>query len=82
MSEALSENSQKVLDLIEKLSILELSQLVKTLQDKYDITPISVAAAPITASAADAAPVEEKSSYNLVLQSAGEKKIAVIKKFR
>ena len=82
MSEALSENSQKVLDLIEKLSILELSQLVKTLQDKYDITPISVAAAPITASAADAAPVEEKSSYNLVLQSAGEKKIAVIKAVR
>ena len=63
---------------IEKLSALELSELVKALEEKFGIS----AAMPVAAAGADAAPVEEKTAWNVFLKSAGEQKINVIKVIR
>jgi len=67
---------------IEKLSVLELSKLVKALENRLGVTaaaPVAVAAA---APAAAAAPVEEKTEFDVVLMAAGPNKIAVIKEVR
>ena len=76
-----------VLESIDTWTVLDLSRLVKGLQDKYGIT--SVAAAPVAVaaggSAAGAAPAvveEEKTEFDVVLASAGEKKIQTIKVVR
>jgi large subunit ribosomal protein L7/L12 len=83
----LSANLQKIVDEIEKLSILEVSDLVKALEDKFGVSaqaPVAVAAAPGAAAAgeAGAAPAEEKTEFDVVLASAGANKIAVIKAVR
>lgn len=73
----------KVVELIENLSVLELSELSKSLQEKFGVTaaiPVAAAAAP--GAGAAAAPVEEKTEFNVILQSAGDKKIQVIKVVR
>lgn len=77
----LSENSKKVLEIVEKMSVLELADLVKVMEDKFGVS----AAAPMAmaAPAAEAAPEEEeKSSFNIVLKEAGANKIGVIKVVR
>lgn len=77
--------SDKVLKLIEDvktLSVLELSELVKALEEEFGVSaaaPVAVAAAPV-AGAAPAA--EEKTEFDVVLKSAGGNKIAVIKVVR
>lgn len=66
---------------IEKMSVLELSGLVKELEQKFGVSaaaPVAFAAAP----AAGAAAVEEKTEFTVVLAAAGEKKIEVIKEVR
>jgi len=66
---------------IEGLTVLELSKLVKTLEERLGVSaaaPMAVAAAP----AAAAAPVEEKTEFDVVLTDAGANKIAVIKEVR
>ena len=63
---------------IEKMSVMDLAELVKILEDKFGVS----AAAPMMAMAmpgAGAAPVEEKSEFNVELSGSGENKIAVIK---
>ncbi len=73
----------KVVELIENLSVLELSELSKSLQEKFGVSaaiPVAAVAAP--GAAAAAAPAEEKTEFNVILQSAGEKKIQVIKVVR
>ena len=77
----LSANAQKVMDMVEKMTVLELNDLVKALEEKFGVSasaPVAVAAA----APAEAAPAEEKSEYDVVLSSAGENKIAVIKVVR
>ncbi len=62
---------------IEKMSVLDLSELVKVLEDKFGVSaaaPVAVAAAPQSG-----APAEEKTSFDVELTSAGASKIAVIK---
>ena len=74
----LSENSKKVLEIVEKMSVLELADLVKVMEDKFGVSaaaPVAVAAAPVEA----AAPEEEKTIFNIVLKEAGANKIGVIK---
>ena len=77
--------SDKVVKLIEDvkaLSVLELSELVKALEEEFGVSaaaPVAVAAAPV-AGAAPAA--EEKTEFDVVLKSAGGNKIAVIKVVR
>ena len=70
---------------IEEMSVLELSELVKVLEDKFGVS----AAAPVALAVADAAATEdegessaEKSAYNIELTAAGQQKIAVIKAVR
>ena len=71
-----------VLDYLEKANMLEVSELISEIEDKFGVTaaaPVAVAAAP---AAGEAAVEEEKDSFNVVLTSAGEKKIQVIKVVR
>lgn len=77
----LSADGKKVMDIVEKMSVLELADLVKVMEDKFGVS----AAAPVMAAApvAEAAPEEEeKSSFNIVLKEAGANKIGVIKVVR
>ncbi len=70
-------------DWIEGISVLELSQLVKALEERLGVSaaaPVAVAAAGAAAGAA--APVEEKTEFTVVLAAAGAQKIAVIKEIR
>ncbi|HNR53119.1 MAG TPA: 50S ribosomal protein L7/L12 [Candidatus Dojkabacteria bacterium] len=74
----LSENSKKVLEIVEKMSVLELADLVKVMEDKFGVSsaaPVAVAAAP----AEPEEPEEEKTIFNIVLKEAGANKIGVIK---
>lgn len=75
----------KIIDSISELSVLELSELVKAVEEKFDVK--AVAAAPVAAAApaagGEAAPAaEEKSEFEVVITSAGANKIAVIKAIR
>jgi len=75
------EKFKKLVEEIEKMSVLDLAELVKVLEKKFGVSAapqMMAAAAPVAAGAA----VEEKSSFNVVLTSAGDKKIEVIKVVR
>ena len=79
----LSKNLQKIVDEIKKLSLIEVSDLVKALEDEFGVT----AAAPMMMggmmpAAAAAAPVEEKTEFDVVLKDAGSNKIGAIKAVR
>ena len=76
----MSEKTDKMLEEIDSLTVVELSELVKGIEEKYGVTAAAVAA-PAAGGAAGAA-VEEKSSFNVVLKDAGGNKIAVIKVVR
>jgi large subunit ribosomal protein L7/L12 len=69
---------------IENLSVIELSELVKTLEDRFGVSaaPVAFAGAAQAGNGAPAQEEEEKSAYNVVLTSAGSNKIAVIKAVR
>ena len=66
-----------LVDSIEKMSVLELNELVKLLEKKFGVSAAAVAVAAPGAAAGEAA--EEKSSFNVELTAAGDQKIAVIK---
>jgi len=66
---------------IEKLTVLELNDLVKALEEKFGVSAAAAVAAP-AASAAAAAPVEEKTEFDVILKDAGAEKIKVIKVVR
>jgi large subunit ribosomal protein L7/L12 len=74
----------EILESIENMTVLELSELVKALEERFGVSAAAFAAAPAAAGApAEAAAVEEEQTeFDVVLQSAGEKKIAVIKEVR
>jgi large subunit ribosomal protein L7/L12 len=76
-----SDKLQKIIDEVSKLSVLELADLVKALEDKFGVSAAPVAVAGGVAAAAPAA-AEEKSEYDVILASAGANKIAVIKALR
>ena len=70
----------KLLEEIDSLTVIELSELVKGIEEKYGVSAAAVAA-PVAGATAGAA-AEEKSSFNVVLKEAGANKIAVIKVVR
>jgi len=73
----------QIIEAIEKMSVLELAELVKELEEKFGVSaaaPVAVAAAPAAAAAAE--PVEEKTEFDVVLKAAGAEKIKVIKVVR
>ena len=78
----LSENSKKIMEMVEKMTVLELNDLVKAMEEKFGVS----SAAPMMASpsgvATAAEPVEEKTEFDVVLVEAGPNKISVIKAVR
>ena len=74
----MNEKSAQILELVKGLTILELADLVKALEEEFGVSaaPVAVAAAP---GAAAAAPVEEKTEFDVILKAAGANKLAVIK---
>jgi large subunit ribosomal protein L7/L12 len=73
----------ELIDQIDKLTVLELSELVKTLEDKYGVSaaaPVAVAAAPAGGGAA--APAAEQTEFDVILAEIGAEKIKVIKAVR
>jgi len=75
---------EEIIESLDKLSVLELSELVKALQEKYGVSAAVPMAAGVAAGpAAEAAPAEEeKSSFDVILAAIGDKKIQVIKVVR
>jgi large subunit ribosomal protein L7/L12 len=77
---------EELLEAIGNMTVLELSEFVKAFEEKFGVTaaaPVAVAAAPGAGGAGGAAaPVEEKTEFDVVLLSAGDKKIQVIKVVR
>jgi len=76
-----SEKLEAIIKEIDELTVLELNELVKSLEEKYDVTaaaPMAMAMAP----AAGAAAEEEKTEFTVVLIGPGDKKIQVIKEVR
>lgn len=72
---------EEIMQAIENMTVLELSELVKDMEEKFGVSaaaPVAVAAAP----AAGGAAAEEKSEFDVILASAGDKKIGVIKVVR
>lgn len=75
---------EDVFNFIDNMTILEMSQFIKEFEERYGVTaaaPVAAVAAPVAAVAAAPA-VEEKTSFDVILSSAGEKKIQVIKVVR
>ncbi|MEZ7853363.1 MAG: 50S ribosomal protein L7/L12 [SAR324 cluster bacterium] len=73
----------QVIDFIANMSVLEMSELVKEMEDKFGVSAESAAlAAPAAAGGAAEAPAEEKTEFDVILTSFGEKKINVIKEVR
>ena len=75
---------EEILDAISGMTVLELSELLKEFEERFDVTAaapaaVAVAAAPVEGDGADE---EEKTSFDVVLTGAGEKKIQVIKEGR
>ena len=74
--------NEEILEAISNMSVLELSELVKAIEDTFGVSaaaPVAVAAAPAAGAAAAA---EEKTEFDVVLKEIGEKKIQVIKAVR
>ena len=74
--------TEQLIDAFKELSLIELSEFVKTFEEVFEVTaaaPVAGAAAP---AAGGAAAAEEKDSFDVVLESAGDQKIAVIKEVR
>lgn len=82
---ALASDAQKILELVEKLSVMDLANLVKAMEEKFGVSaaaPVAVAAAPAAGGAAGAAAEEESGKVNVVLVDGGAQKINVIKVVR
>ena len=81
----LTKKMKDVMDTVESMTVLELADLVKALEEKFGVSaaaPVAVAAAGAPGVGSGAAAVEEKSTFTVVLASAGANKITVIKELR
>ena len=72
----------KIIDELSKLTVVEAAELSKQLEEKWGVTAAAAVAAPAAGAAAGGTPAEEKSEFTVVLASAGDKKINVIKEVR
>jgi large subunit ribosomal protein L7/L12 len=76
-------NKQEILDAVAGMSVLELSELIKMMEEKFGVSAAAAAVAVAAPAAAAAAPAaEEKTEFTVVLAAAGEKKVEVIKVVR
>ena len=76
----MNEKSTQILDLVKGLTILELADLVKALEEEFGVSAAPVAAAPVAGAAAPVA--EEKTEFDVILKAAGASKLNVIKVVR
>jgi len=79
----MSVSKDQVFEFIDQMTIIQMSEFIKEFEDRYGVTaaaPVAVAAAP--GAAGPAAEAEEKTSFDVVLTAAGDKKIQVIKAVR
>lgn len=76
--------ADELIDAFKELTLIELSDFVKKFEETFEVTaaPVAVAAAPAVGGAGGAEEVEEKDSFDVVLEAAGDKKIQVIKEVR
>lgn len=75
--------NEEILDAIASKTVLEISELIKMMEDKFGVSAAAAAAVAVAApGAAAAAPAEEKSEFDVVLEAAGSNKIATIKAVR
>ncbi|MBX6764226.1 MAG: 50S ribosomal protein L7/L12 [Rubrobacteraceae bacterium] len=79
-------SKEELIETIENMSVLELSELVKALEERFGVSATAVAAAPAAGAAAGdggaAAAEEEKTEFDVILQAAGDKRLQVIKEIR
>ncbi len=78
----MADKKQQVIDIIKEMSVIELSELVKELEEIFDITAAAPVAAAAPGAAAGGEAAEEKTEFDVVLTSSGAKKIQVIKVVR
>ena len=72
----------KIIDELSKLTVVEAAELSKQLEEKWGVTAAAAVAAPAAGAAPGGAPAEEKDDFTIMLVSAGDKKINVIKEVR
>ncbi|WP_407318978.1 50S ribosomal protein L7/L12 [Isoptericola halotolerans] len=78
-------STDELLSAFEELTLIELSEFVKAFEEKFDVTaaaPVAVAAAGAPAGGGEAEAAEEQTEFDVILESAGDKKIQVIKEVR
>jgi large subunit ribosomal protein L7/L12 len=79
--EEIKMNKEEMIEEIKKMTVVELADLVKAIEEEFGVSAVA-AAAPAAGAGAGAAAAEEKTSFNVVLTSAGDQKIKVIKVVR
>ena len=77
----MSLNKEQVVEFLSGMPVIELAEMIKTLEEKWGVSAAAPAAAAAVGGAA-AAPVEEKTAFDVILMDAGAKKIEVIKEVR
>ena len=78
----MSEKVEQLIEQVKELTVLELSEVVKALEEEFGVSaaaPAAVAAAPSAGGAAPAAAAEEKTDFDVILAEAGQEKVKVIK---
>ena len=78
----MSEKVENLIEEVKELTVLELSEVVKALEEEFGVSaaaPAAVAAAPVAGAAAPAAAGEEKTNFDVILAEAGQEKVKVIK---
>jgi large subunit ribosomal protein L7/L12 len=78
-------STEELLDAFKEMSLIELSEFVKKFEETFEVTaaaPVAVAAAGAPAAGADAGAAAEQDEFDVILESAGDKKIQVIKEVR
>ena len=81
----LSKDAEKIMEMVEKMTVLELNDLVKALEEKFGVSasaPVMVAGVNGNGNGGNAEPEEEKTEFDVVLTEAGSNKISVIKAVR
>ena len=75
-------SNEDVLNAIAEMSVMDVVQLVESMEEKFGVSAAAAVAAAPAAAASDAAPAEEKTEFDIVLTGIGEKKVNVIKAVR
>ena len=85
MAKATVSSKEKVLEAISQMSVMDLVELISEMEEKFGVTaaaPVAVAAASVAGDSGDDAAEEEQTEFEVILQSIGDNKIAVIKAVR